>query len=101
MREHILHSYAWNTVMTLASVANVVFAWPQIHKAWKTGQTGDISLLALGLLLFVQASFTTQGFLTGDKFFAWSGLASGMSTAVLLCSTLYLRKRARLFSAIL
>ena len=85
VRTWLLKSKAWNVVMTLVSLVNVVFNWPQAWDLWHTRNVASISATSMWLLLFVQWGFSLSGWLKRDWFLNIScGLAGGCTTSILL-----------------
>ena len=64
---------------------------PQLWKVWSTGQTADISMEFLFILVFLQGMFALHGFFTRDKIIMWSSGLAALTTAIVIASVLYLR----------
>lgn len=83
-REFLLTSYVWSFVMTLVSLLNIVYNWPQAHTLWRSRDTSAISTPSLWMLLIVQWGFALNGWARCDYFLAISAGGAGWCTVFML-----------------
>jgi uncharacterized protein with PQ loop repeat len=90
-REAVAKKIHWSKIIWLVSIINPLMTLPQLIQLWVTRETAGLSLIFLGILLFVQAGFSLHGFFTHDRFILVSnGIASTMTLVVIL-SAIYLQ----------
>jgi uncharacterized protein with PQ loop repeat len=90
-REAVAQKIHWGKVIWAVSIINPMMTLPQFLQILRTGETAGLSLLFLGILLFVQGGFSLHGFFTRDRFIMGSnGLAATMTFLTIL-ATLYFR----------
>lgn len=74
----------------LASMLTTVSYIPQLAKAWRSGETGDVSLRMLLILLAGLILWTAYGFLKAD----WVIVVANTTSSILLLAILGLKFRA-------
>jgi uncharacterized protein with PQ loop repeat len=90
-RETIAEKIHWKKIIWLVSIINPLMTLPQLVQLWISQETAGLSLLFLGILLFVQAGFSLHGFFMRDRFIMTSnGIAAAM-TLVTILSAVYLQ----------
>jgi MtN3 and saliva related transmembrane protein len=82
----------FNTIVgSAAAFCTTVSYYPQLHKCWKTGEAGDLSLKMFSTLAVGVALWCLYGFLQKDWVIV---VANGVSLA-LLGGILYFKLRSR------
>ena len=90
-RETVAELINWRKFIWLVGIVNPCFMLPQLYLLWVTRVSEGLSFITLGLLVFVQGSFSVHGFFLRDKPLLWgNGMACFVSILTLL-SALYLR----------
>jgi MtN3 and saliva related transmembrane protein len=67
-----------NTIGTFAAVCTTVSYFPQLQKCWRTGETGDLSIVMFLVLSLGVATWVVYGYLRSDPVIV-------LSNAVSLC----------------
>jgi uncharacterized protein with PQ loop repeat len=93
-REQVAQKIRWVWIIWVVSVINPLMTLPQLVQLWKTHETAGLSFGFLGILLFVQAGFSLQGFFTRDRFIMYSNGLAGAMTLVTILSALYFQHLA-------
>jgi len=90
-REAFAKQVHWHDVVWWVGLLNPLMILPQLWKVWSTGQTMDISMGFLLILVFLQGMFALHGFFIRDRMVNWSNGLAAASTVVVIISVLYLR----------
>lgn len=70
--------------MTLISLINVIFGWPQAWGLWHTHDVAAVSALSMWLLLIVQWGFSINAWARRDWFVHVSSGLAGICTVAIL-----------------
>lgn len=90
-REDVATRIHWHRIVWWVGFLNPLMILPQLWKIWSTGQTSDISLGFLFVLVFLQGMFSLHGFFIRDRMVNWSNGGAAVSTLVVIFLVLYLR----------
>ena len=90
-REQIAQKIRWTGIIWVVSIINPFMTLPQLLQLWQTHETAGLSFGFLGILLFVQAGFSLQGFFTRDRFIMYSNGVAATMTVITILSALYLQ----------
>lgn len=90
-REEVASRIGWYRVVWWVGLLNPFMILPQFYKVWSTGQTTDISMGFLLILVFLQAMFSLHGFFIQDSMVRVSNGLAALSTLAVIVSVLYLR----------
>ena len=90
-REAVAKKLHWSKIIWLVSIINPLMTLPQLVQLWVTRETAGLSLVFLGILIFVQAGFSLHGFFTRNRFILISNGIAATMTLITILSALYLQ----------
>jgi len=90
-REEVSKKIHWKKIIWLVSIINPLMTLPQLIQLWVTRETAGLSLVFLGILLFVQAGFSLHGFFTRDRFIMISNGIAATMTSITILSAVFLQ----------
>lgn len=89
-REEVARRIGWSRIIWFAGIVNVVGILPQLWRILSTRQSQDVSLLMLGIFLFVQVAFSLEGFFTKNKMLmVCLALSAVVNVATIIATLVY------------
>lgn len=90
-REEFAKRIHWDSIIWVAGLVNVGAMLPQMWKIVETGNVKGLSLQMFLIYLFVQVSFSLQGYFRRDAMLKWCLGLSATVTGIVICLILHYR----------